>query len=186
MRSTVISLAVAFALASICNLYAAELAGVSMPDTVQVGRTSLVLNGMGLRTKYMVKVYVAGLYLTQKSADPGAILKADEPKRIVLQFMRSVSKNQMAEAFDESFRDNAPDAERTMKADIDRMLGALEPLKEGDQMIFTCVPGMGTTFAINGKERLVIDGPSFGQALFSVWLGPKPPTAALKKGLLGQ
>ena len=124
MRSTVISLAVAFALASICNLYAAELAGVSMPDTVQVGRTSLVLNGMGLRTKYMVKVYVAGLYLTQKSADPGAILKADEPKRIVLQFMRSVSKNQMAEAFDESFRDNAPDAERTMKADIDRMLGA--------------------------------------------------------------
>ncbi len=44
----------------------------------------------------------------------------------------------------------------------------------------------GPLVDMNGNVGLVIDGPSFGQALFSVWLGPKPPTAALKKGLLGQ
>jgi hypothetical protein len=40
---------------------------VTLPDTEQVGATKLVLNGMGLRTEFMVKVYVAGLYLEQKS-----------------------------------------------------------------------------------------------------------------------
>jgi Chalcone isomerase-like len=187
MRKTVISLAVVvFMAASIFDLHAASLAGVTLPDTVQLGGTMLVLNGMGLRKKFVVKVYVAGLYLEQKSSDPNAIIKADAPKRIVMQFLRGVSKNQMADAFDESFDNNTPDAKKAMKADIDRLLGALEPVKEGDQMVFTYVPGTGTTLAINGKDKLTIAAPAFGPVLFSVWLGPKPPNADLKKGLLGQ
>ena len=79
---------------SMFDLHAATLAGVTLPDTVQVGSTMLVLNGMGIRTKYMVKVYVAGLYLEQKSSDPGAIIKADAPKRIVMQFVHGASKSQ--------------------------------------------------------------------------------------------
>ena len=102
-----------------------------------------------------------------------------------MQFLHGASKNQMADAFDKSFNDNAPDAKKTMKADIERLLGALEPVKEGDQMVFTYVPGTGTTLAINGKEKLTIAGPAFGQVLFSVWLGPKPPNADLKKGIRG-
>ena len=187
MRKTFILLAVVvFLLAPICDLHAASLAGVTLPDTVQVGGTTLVLNGLGLRKKFVVKVYVAGLYLQQKSSDPDAIIKADAPKRIVMQFVRDVSKSQIADAFNEGFNNNAPDAEKTMKADIDRLLGALEPVKEGDQMVFTYVPGTGTVFAINGKEKLTIGAPAFGPVLFSVWLGPKPPTADLKKGMLGQ
>lgn len=61
MRKTVISLASAmFVLVSMFDLHAASLAGVTLPDTEQVGGTKLVLNGLGLRTKFMVKVYVAG------------------------------------------------------------------------------------------------------------------------------
>ena len=186
MRKTVVLLVVGFVLASVLDLHSASLAGVSMPDTIQIGSTKLVLNGLGLRKKYMVKVYVAGLYLEQKSADADAIIKADAPKRIVMQFLHSASKSQLADAFSDSFNDNSPDAVKTMKADIERFLGALEPIKVGDQMVFTYVPGTGTTFAINGKEKLTIAGQGFGPVLFSVWLGPKPPTADLKKGLLGQ
>jgi hypothetical protein len=39
---------------------------------------------------------------------------------------------------------------------------------------------------IKGKEMGVIEGKEFAQALFAIWLGPEPPTAALKKGLLGK
>lgn len=134
----------------------------------------------------MVKVYVAGLYLEQKSSDPNAIIKADAPKRIVMQFLHGASRNQMSDAFNESFNDNSPEAVKTMKTDIDRLLNALEPVKVGDQMVFTYVPGTGTTFAMNGKEKLTIAGPAFGPVLFSVWLGPKPPNGDLKKGMLGQ
>jgi len=187
MRKTAKLLAIAgFGLASIFNLYAGSLAGVTLPDTVQPGGTTLVLNGVGLRTKYMVKVYVAGLYVGQKSSDTGLILREDAPKRIVMQFVHGVSKSQLTDGFSESFNDNTPDAAKTMKSDIDRFFGALDPVKDGDQMVFTYIPGTGTSFAINGTEKLTIPGPAFGQMLFSVWLGPKPPNAGLKKGLLGQ
>jgi len=187
MRKTVLSLAVLMiVLVSTSSLSAATLAGVTLPDSAQVGSSTLVLNGLGLRSEFMVKVYVAGLYLQQKSSDPGAIIKADAPNRIVMQFLHGASQSQMANAFKESFNDNTPDAMKTMKPDIDRLLGALEPVKPGDQMIFTYVPGTGTTFAINGKDKLTIAGSAFNPVLLSVWMGPKPPTAAVKKGMLGK
>lgn len=187
MRKTALLLTVLmFVAASSLGLHAGTLAGVSLPDTVQVGGTPLVLNGLGLRKKFVVKVYVAGLYLEQKSSDPGAIMKADAVKRIVMHFVRSVNKNQMAEAFDESFKRNAPEASNAVKSEIEQLLGALEPVKEGDQMVFTCLPGTGTIFAINGKEKLKIAGAGFAPVLLSVWLGPKPPNEDLKKGMLGQ
>jgi hypothetical protein len=187
MRKIVILVAfITLMVVSVLNLHAASLAGVTLPDNVQAGGKTLVLNGLGLRTKFVVKVYVAGLYLQQKSSDANAILKTDTPKRLVMHFLRDVSKKQMVDAFDESFNNNAPDARKSMKADIDRLLGALEPLKEGDEMVFTYVPGTGTTFAINGKDKLTIVGSAFAPVLFSVWLGPKPPNEGLKKGVLGQ
>ena len=187
MRKTVLSLAVvSFVLLSMFELHAATLAGVTLPDTAQIGGKNLVLNGLGLRTKIVVKVYVAGLYLEQKSTDPNAIIKSDAPRQIVMKFVHTASKSQMSSAFEDSFKDNSPDAVKTMKTDIDRLLDALEPINVGDTMVFTYVPGTGTTFAINGKDKLTIAGPAFGQVLFSVWLGPKPPNADLKKGLLGQ
>ena len=157
-----------------------------MPDTVQVGPTRLVLNGLGLRKKFVVKVYVAGLYVPQKSPDARTILQADTPKRIVMHFVHDASKKQMADAFVDSFQDNAPEASRTAKADIDRFLATLEPVKEGDEVVFTYVPGKGTTYALNGAEKANFAMPAFAEALFSVWLGPKPPNADLKQGMLGR
>jgi hypothetical protein len=134
----------------------------------------------------MVKVYVAGLYLPQKSSDANAILKADTPKQIVMHFVRDVSKTQLTDGFAESFHNNTPDAEKALKSDIDRLFAALGPVKEGEEITFTYVPEKGTSVVESGTEKLTVAGPAFAEMLFSVWLGPKPPNAALKKGLLGQ
>ncbi len=173
-------------IASMIDLRAATLAGVTLPDSVQAGGKTLVLNGLGLRTKFMVKVYVAGLYLEQKSSDANAILQSQGPKRLVMHFVRDVSKKQMADAFEEGFNDNAADAVKTMKGDIDRLLGALDDVKKDQEMVVTEVPGTGTTLSIAGKDRVTIPAPAFGRVMFSIWLGPKPPNSDLKKGLLGQ
>ena len=85
MQKTCILLVVlVFVMASAFDLLAGTLAGVTLPDTVQVDGRTLVLDGLGLRKKFGVKVYVAGLYLEHKSSDSSAILKADAPKRIVM------------------------------------------------------------------------------------------------------
>jgi hypothetical protein len=175
-----------FVVVSMSSLYAGTLAGVTLPDSAQVGGKTLVLNGLGLRTKMMVKVYVAGLYLEQKTSDANAIIKNDAPKQIVMKFLHGASKSQMSDAFEESFKDNSPDAVKTMKGDIDKLLGALDGVNSGDTMVFSYVPGTGSTLAINGKDKLTIPGAAFGQVLMSVWFGPKPPNADLKKGMLGQ
>jgi Chalcone isomerase-like len=181
-----LQLAVAvLSLAAVFELRAGTLAGVTLPDTMQAGGSSLLLNGMGLRTKFMVKVYVAGLYLAAKSQDSEAIIKSDGPKRIVLHFVRNVSQKQIADAFSDDFRNNTPDLAWTMKPDIDRLLAAMEAVKEGDEMTFTYLPATGTSFRVHGHDKLTVPGAAFQQMLFSVWLGPNPPNAALKKGLLG-
>lgn len=167
-------------------LAAGTLNGVTLPDTVQAGTTPLVLNGMGLRTKFMVKVYVAGLYVSQKSTDAGKILKSDTPKRIVMHFVRDVSKAQLTDGFSESFQNNTPAAARTLNPEINSFFAVLEAVKEGEELTFTYIPGTGTSVEMAGKEKLAIAGPAFAEMLFSVWLGPKPPNAGLKKGLLGQ
>ena len=186
MASRRITLFLICILAATLELNAGTLAGVTLPDTAQVGGKTLVLNGMGIRTKYMVKVYIAGLYLEQKSSDPAAIIKAEAPKQIVMKFVHGASKSQMSDAFEESFNDNSPGATKALKPDIDRLLNALDAVKVGDQMVFTYVPGTGTTMSINGQDKLTIAGPDFGQLIMSVWLGPKPPNADLKKGMLGK
>ena len=107
MRKNTIVLAIVLLAAATFNLRADTLAGVTLPDTAQVGGAKLVLNGLGMRKKFVVKVYVAGLYLEQKSSDANAIIKADARKRIVMHFVRGASKDQMANAFEESFRNNA-------------------------------------------------------------------------------
>jgi hypothetical protein len=174
-----------FVLAAALSLSGASLSGVTLPETTDVGGRTLVLNGMGLRSRMMFKVYVGGLYLPQKSGDAGAIILADGPKRMVLHFLRSVSRDQMVEAYTEAFAANAPDAQKTLKAEIDKLMAAFEPMNEGEQMTFTYLPGTGTTLAIRGKDKVTIQGLPFAKAMFSAWLGPKPPSADLKKGLLG-
>ena len=186
VRSLNWSLIALLALASGVVVHATSLAGVAMPDAVQVGTTTLFLNGMGLRTKLGIKVYVLGLYVTQKSQDPAAILKADAPKQVLLQFLHSASKSQMSDAFNRAFAATSLDTKKTLQAEIDRLLSALEAVEVGDKMVFNYVPATGTTLAVNGTEKVTIAGSAFGQMLFSVWLGPKPPNADLKMGILGQ
>lgn len=48
---------------------ALEIKGVKVDEKLQVAGYALVLNGAGLRQKMVFKVYVAGLYLTQKRID---------------------------------------------------------------------------------------------------------------------
>lgn len=167
-------------------IHAATLSGVTLPDTASVKGRTLILNGMGLRTKFIVRIYVAGLYLESKSSDPNAIIESDELKRIVLQFVHAVSRAQVADSFNEAFNNNVPDAAPTMKAEIARLLGAVDSVKAGDQMVLTYLPGTGTTLALNGKNKLTIATPAFRSALFAIWLGPRPPNPELKRGLLGK
>ena len=46
---------------------AAEVAGVKLDDKASVGGQELVLNGAGVRTRVILKIYVGSLYLPAKA-----------------------------------------------------------------------------------------------------------------------
>ena len=177
-------IAVTFAAAT--PTYAGSLAGVTLPDSTSVGGKTLVLNGLGLRSKLFIKIYVGGLYVETKSVDAAALIAADAPKKLVMHFLYAPSKAQMTDAFHEGFEGNAPAYFAQHRAEVDRFLAAVDGVGKGEEMTLTYVPATGTTLAIRGKDVATIAGADFMRAAFAIWLGPKPPTADLKKGLLGQ
>lgn len=167
--------------------YAGEMEGVTFPDKITVGTSNLVLNGMGIRTKMFFKIYIGALYLPAKESDPAKILAADEPKQLVMHFLYSeVSKEKLLEAWAEGFEYNSEDKMGALKDQIAKFNGFWSEMRTGNVAVLTYIPGQGTKVEIKGKEMGVIEGKEFAQALFAIWLGPEPPTAALKKGLLGK
>jgi len=163
---------------------AGELAGATLPDTLKAGEKTLKLNGLGLRKKAVFKVYVGGLYLESPSKDAGAILGTDQAKAIRMHFLRDLTKGQLVEAFQEGFEANAKD-KAAQKAAFDKMLALVPDVKEGSTLTFAYLPGKGTTLSAGSKELGVFEGKGFADAVFAIWLGPKPPSEDLKKGLLG-
>ncbi|HZO38104.1 MAG TPA: chalcone isomerase family protein [Methylomirabilota bacterium] len=163
---------------------AGELEGATLPDTLKAGEKTLKLNGLGLRKKAMFKVYVGGLYLESPSKDAGAILASDQAKAIRLHFLRDLTKGQLVEAFQEGFDANAKD-KAAQKAAFDRMLALIPDVKAGSSLMFAYLPGKGTTLQVGSKELGVFDGKGFADAVFSIWLGSKPPSEDLRKGMLG-
>jgi len=165
---------------------AGTLAGVTLPDKAEVKGQSLVLNGLGLRTKFFIKVYVAGLYLTHKEKNAAAVLAADEPRRMVLHFLYSVSKNQMCDAWNDGLERNTPKAPADVKKAFNSLCAWMEPIPKGNELVMTYVPGEGTTVEVNGKTKGTLPGKAVADSILATWIGPDPdPGADFKKAVLG-
>jgi hypothetical protein len=184
-RPVLMSAAAAALLVLALPLGARELAGVTMPDTLAVGGQTLKLNGVGLRKKAIFKVYVGGLYLDTPSTDAAAILARDGAKAVRMQFLRNLRKTQLVDAFREGFDGNAPQKAAAQKTAVDRFLALIPDVKEGETLTLSYTPGKGTSVALGAKELGVVEGREFAEALFSIWLGPKPPSDSLKAAMLG-
>jgi hypothetical protein len=168
--------------------HARQMAGVKMPDTIQVAGKQLRLNGMGMReaTVLKVDVYVAGLYVEQPSSDPAALVNSNQVKVLVLQFVRDVGRDDILKAWRTGFKGNATVPLSSIQPQIDQLNGWMADFSDGDSLTFTYVPGTGVYVDVNRTRKGVLKGDDFARSLFAIWLGPKPPNAALKKGLIGK
>ena len=168
---------------------ALDLKGVKLDETAQVGGTALVLNGAGVRTKLMFKVYVAALYLTRKQVSADTVLSDTGNKRVSMHFLRELSAEKLLHAIDDGFEANNSKAEMTavepqMKA-FRQLMTSAKAVKEGDVILLDYTTA-STQVSLNGKALGTVEGAAFNQALLRVWLGTKPVDAALKKAMLGQ
>ncbi|MEM9554333.1 MAG: chalcone isomerase family protein [Acidobacteriota bacterium] len=164
---------------------AAELAGVQMADSTKIGDQTLVLNGLGLRKKAIFKVYVAGLYLPRKTSNPDQVFASGEPRKLKMEFVRDVGRDSLVGAWNDCLEANNANADDTVRAGFGRLNEAMDDVSDGDRLVFTFDPAQGTEIMVRGEVKATVEGEAFADALFRCWIGPVPPSADFRTGLLG-
>ena len=163
---------------------AVEVAGVAFPDTRTVAGATLRLNGAGVRlySVFRVNVYAAGLYLEQPGTSADAILRSPQRKLIEVRALRAVAADDIQAAWRASFEANCKPPCR-IPDDAARFTAAVRPSAVGDANTYLFGPG-GVQVMVNNQAAGTY-GAEFGQLLLYTFIGPSPPTEALKRALLG-
>ncbi|OYV77162.1 MAG: hypothetical protein B7Z66_05885 [Chromatiales bacterium 21-64-14] len=164
------------------------MAGIPVPTSARPVPDGpvLPLNGVGVRHKYFLRIYVAALYLPRPADSLNGVLSQPGPKRIWMHFLYyRVSRSQLVGGWLEGFRANLGSTEfQALSARITAFNAMFETLHRGDAVLLDYVPGIGTRVTVRGRERGVIPGADFYRALLRIWLGDHPADGGLKRALL--
>lgn len=170
---------------------AVPLAGVTYSSQVTVAGQPLVLNGAGIRYRFVVQVYTAGLYLASPAATAEQVITAPGPKRLHIVMLREIDGNTLGKLFTRGMEDNSTRAQfakaipGTLR--LAEMFAVKKRLAEGEHFSIEWLPGRGTQVYVNGEPQGdPIAEPEFFAALMRIWLGPKPADDLLKRQLLGE
>ncbi len=168
--------------------FAAVLHGVTLPDADKVDGKALVLNGLGTRMAsflgFKVKVYVAGLYVEKKSTKAEDISTTDSPKKIIMEFLRDVSKEKIAKSWEEAFDNNCKDKCSSHQVHLKKFVGLMKEMKEKDRLTLVFHTDR-LELVQNGAQAETISNAEFSDIILSIFIGPNPPNSELRDGLLG-
>lgn len=170
--------------------------GQDFPDTLQLDGSTLALNGAGKRQVAIYPLYLAALYLPQKTSSPDAIYAEPGPKRlemrIVIPLVKDVSTQEFVKAIDKGVQRNCTETEKAAVAERVRQFNAaiaeVGRVKKGDLLRIDYLPAQGgTVLTVNGKVwGKPIEGQDFYAAFLKVFIGDKNSDARLRTGLLGK
>jgi len=166
-----------------------EIAGVKLANGKSIEGQNLVLNGAGLRTLALFKVYVAALYLGQKNNNAEEIINSAAPQCIELVLKRDVDAKTISGSFRDALKQNLSKEElQALEARLDELEGAINnirQIKEGDRLCIDFAGNGLTRIWFNDALKETISGESLSSALLKIWFGKKPVQDNLKKALLG-
>jgi len=165
---------------------AAVVEGVSFPTSYSQDGSTLALNGAGLmRWKYVIKAYVAALYLGV-GATPDEVF-ADVPKRLEIEYFHAIEAADFQKVTLDRVRLNVSGEEfERLRPRIEQLNRLYHNVSPGDRYALTYVPGLGTELSLDGRTLGRVPGADLAKALFAIWLGPVPVDDTLKQALLGR
>lgn len=183
---------IALAAAGLCATPAARavtVATVDVPAQQTLAGQTLVLNGAGLRQRFVFHVYVAALYRPRVTHDAQTILDSREPQTLQLTLLRDINSKALTDALNEGLKANNTEADLAAMADTTRHFETFMKTggegASGDQVRIDFQQGT-VSVSFKGKTLGEVSDPRFVAALLKVWLGPAPAQESLKQALLGQ
>jgi len=143
------------------------------------------LTGTALRKKFVFSVYTLGSYVQEgvRIGSAEELAAADVPKQLHLMMERDVAGKDMAEAFAAAIRANY--AAPTFDKELGGLMNYMQanPVKAGDQVWLTHVPGKGLHITVVGKAQMMIENVGFACAVWEIYLGRNNLGDAIKKGI---
>jgi hypothetical protein len=184
-------------------LLTAAIAAPALAQDVTEPRTGLKfaaksgemsLLGMGVRTKWMFKVYAIGLYVSDSAlSGPLAVHKGkttspefykdlvwvDSPKQVILKFTRNLGQSKIQEAMREALVG-------ADKVKADQFVSYFPEVKEGQECVLSWAPGGTLEVLMAGQAKPAIADKDFAAAVFGIWLRPNPIQDDIKAGLVSR
>ena len=167
------------------HAFALDVAGVNVAPAVSVRQKTLALNGVGIRKKLFIKVYVGSLYTERKVTTPAQLLADPGEKLIRMSFVyKKVEKEKIVEAFAEGLANNSPGVARSAEAKA-FLSWFTADFVAGDTVDISLSPDGTVAASHNGKALGSVRSPALVQGVLLIWFGEKPADGSLKKGMLG-
>jgi hypothetical protein len=162
----------------------------TFPGGATVAGTPLQLNGVGLRSAFIYKIYLAGLYLPTRVASAAAVFAETGPKRLQVRMLMDGPSDEFAKAFTGGIAKRTPAGQAAaMQGRIDafdRTLRSVGNVKKGDVVDLDYAPAVGLTMSVNGKAfGAPVPGADLYAALLDIFVGDRPVDAKMKAGMLG-
>lgn len=170
-------------------------------DTLALGGSTLVLNGVGEKAGKLFRAYTAALYLGSKASTIDAVTAMTGPKRLQLRILLVVSKSipigpssvdaeELVKPVIIGVGRNCTEAEQAALGErftqFTQNMRAVGKVRKNDIINIDFVPGTGTTVTINGKQwGPAVPGADLYSAFLKVFMGERPFDHKLKAGLLG-
>lgn len=172
-----------------CLCSPARAADAALEPSVQVAGQHLRLNGAGISSRLVFKIYAIGLYLQDQRRTPEAVLASSGPRRLFIRLLRDVSAEEFEDAVLGKLAEGTGQHDRQTAEHMLRLGKAIaarpEGLRRGDLLTLDWVPGTGTVVELNRRPLTPpLRDLAFYNALLNIWLGDKPADAGLKTALL--
>jgi len=163
------------------------VSGVTYSSSISVKTDTLKLNGAGIREKWFLDLYTAGLYVKKTTTSDTALVNCDciQAFKIVI-VSKLVTTKKFNEAIDEVFIKSTGGNTKHIDNRIARFKKALgQNLTAGDELLLIYRPEIGLKVYRNKKYKDTIPGMDFKKELMRLWVGNHPVNDELKENLLG-
>jgi hypothetical protein len=162
---------------------AATNRGVFFENEITLVGNQLTLHGIGLlRWKYVVKVYLVGLY--KPAGVPVDQVLQDVPKRLEYYFFVDMKASDFQDTGFQLMAQNVGEEKaRSLMKELEIFNSFYRDVKAGQRYAFSYVPGQGLEMELDGDVLGKVEDAEFAAAYMSIWLGPEPVSRGLQEGL---
>lgn len=168
-------------------MYAKDVDGIKVDESVRFADTVMSLQGAGVRSKFIFDIYVGALYLKNKSDNPKQIIEGKSPMDIRMIITSSlVTGAKMKEGFGDDFKAMQSLGYNVDKKLLDTFLSTFTTkVHKGDVFDFVYIPDNGVIIYKNSKKTGTVKSFDFKKSLYAIWFSDKPAQESLKKKMLG-